>query len=74
MKSGFCKSPCGIVLADALSVPAYFMILNPCFVPTDAPLGVISPPVSPAADALAYPTSSTLKVFLLPPAFQAHAT
>ena len=40
----------------------------------DAPVSEILPSVIPAADAVAYPTPSTLKVLESPPAFQDHAT
>ena len=36
-------------VSDVLSVPVYFMILNPCLVPTDAALILIVPSLNPDA-------------------------
>ena len=55
-------------------VAVYEIILNPAFVLTLAPVGFAVPPSNPAADAVAYPTPSILKVLESPPAFQHHAT
>ena len=70
---GSFPKPCGIFGVDSV-VAIHFMILKPALVLIDAPDGVISPPLIPVAAHDEYPTSSTLKVFLFPPAFQHHAT
>ena len=44
-------SPCGISPAEP--VPVHVIILNPCLVPIEAPVGVIVPALNPAAAALA---------------------
>ena len=49
-------------------------IENPASLLTDAPLKDTEPSVIPAAEVVEYPTSSTLKVLELPPAFQHQAT
>ena len=48
------------MVAPAVPLPLYVIIENPHLVLIDAPVGSIVPPSSPAAVALAYPTSLIL--------------
>ena len=61
------------IVSLLLPFPVYCIIENCNSVLIEHAVGVISPPVNPAAAADPTSTPSTLNVPLLPPAFHAHA-